>query len=82
MKDFDISDFKGLKNLESLTTFAWSMNVDIIFNEHISKENFPAVIKFLEKPPCIKSIGYKGKDFIRVQFAGKFFDDIISKTNF
>lgn len=73
-------DFAGLDNLKDIRTFTWSLNVDLIFGKNVSDEALNEVISVLEANPHIKSMGYRGKDFIRIQMDNKFYDQVINKT--
>ena len=73
-------DFVELDNLKDIRTFTWSLNVDLIFGKNVSDEALNEVISVLEANPHIKSMGYRGKDFIRIQMDNKFYDQVINKT--
>ncbi len=85
MRDFYINgktleDFKDLDNLKEIKLFTWSLNVDLIFNKTVSDDDLNSILTYLENNPYVKSVGYKGKDFIRVQLNGNFYDKVINKT--
>lgn len=85
IKDFylnekDLDDFKDLDNLKEINSFTWSLNVDLIFNKSISDDDLNLMINYLEDNPNVKSIGYKGKDFIRVQLINNFYLEVVNKT--
>ena len=75
-----LEDFKDLDNLKEIKLFTWSLNVDLIFNKEMSDDDLNEMIAYLENNPYLKSIGYKGKDFIRVQLNNNFYDEIVDKT--
>lgn len=75
-----IADFAGLENLKDIDIFTWSLNVDLRFNKEISDDVLNSVVQYLESHENVKSTGYKGKDFIRVQLNNKFYDEVLNKT--
>lgn len=72
--------FDNLKNVEDVILFNWSLNVDLKFNVTVTDEDVAAVVSYLEKSTNVKSVGYKGKDFIRVQMKDVLYDKVVNKT--
>ncbi len=75
-----LNDFKDLENIEDVFLFNWSLNVDLKFNVTATEDDVLAVVNYLENNPNVKSVGYKGKDFIRVQMNHAFYDKVVNKT--
>ncbi|MGI6787122.1 MAG: hypothetical protein ACOX5X_00960 [Acholeplasmataceae bacterium] len=80
INDLTIEDFKGIKNLKKVTTFQWSLGVDVVFKEKISEAELQELVTKLEKCPKIKSIGYKGQTHIKIIIQGKYFDEVINEN--
>lgn len=80
LNDLTMDDFKDLNNLKGLTLFRWSLNVDVIINKDIDDNDLERLINYLEASESVLSVGYKGKDFIRVQLKYSFYDEVVNKT--
>lgn len=85
IRDFYINgltmdDFADLDNLKDIRFITASLNVDLRFNRQMSDEDLSFMIDYLENNPNVKSLGYKGKDFIRIQMNHHFFDEVVNKT--
>ncbi len=75
-----LSDFKDLDNLLDIELFHGSLNVDLIFNKTINNDDLNEMIDYLENNHNVKSTGYQGLDFIRVQLSNHLYDKVINKT--
>lgn len=72
--------FNDLGNVKDIVLFNWSLSVDLKFNAEVTNEDLLAVVSYLEKQPNVKSVGYKGRDFIRVQMIDTLYDKVVNKT--
>lgn len=85
IKDFylnpkTIKDFKDLDNLKDIEVYTSTLSVDLIFNVEPTDEQLKEVINYLENNSYLRSIGYIGKDFIRVQLKDYFYEKHIKET--
>ncbi len=80
LNGLDVEDFNGLSNLREVRVYTSSLNVDIKFNTTLTEEELANILVKLEAMDTIVSIGYKSKEWIRVQVSHQFYDKITSKT--
>lgn len=72
--------FENLTNVKDIALFHWSLNVDLKFNISVTDDDVSNVVDRLENNPNVESVGYTGKDFIRVQLKPTFYDKVVDKT--
>lgn len=85
MRDFylnpkTLNDFESLNNISDIEIFTWSLNVDLFFNKDITDADLERVLNYLDSNSNVKSVGYVGKDKIRMQMENRFYDEVKNKT--
>ncbi len=80
LNGYTMDDFKDVDNLLLINEHKDSLRVDLIINSEITDNDLTRIINYLENSPSVLSLGRQGKDFIRINMADSFYDEVVNDT--